>query len=132
MRKDKKKGKGRASADRGTPDSARHAVRRPSRTVPSDDDESYDSTRGMVYGIHSTPAFSMSPAPSRAPSAIIDAVNASDQPLHIQKMQAELEVAEAELRTARMRYEYLNAREQAEKNTNDDGLGYGGAPLGYN
>jgi hypothetical protein len=100
--------------------------------VYSDDEDSYGSGNGMAHSAHPAPTFSMSPNPPRAPSAVIDTVNASDQPLHIQKMQAELEVAEAELRTARVRYEYINAREQAEKYAKNGRLGNGGVHQSYN
>jgi hypothetical protein len=70
----------------------------------------------------------MSPAPPRAPSVIVDAVNASNQPLHVQKLQAELEVAEAELKAARMKYQYIHAKEEAEKDAKRRGSGHSGAP----
>lgn len=48
-----------------------------------------------------------------ARSDIADAVNASKEPLEVQKLQAELEVAEAELKTARLKYQYIQAKEAA-------------------
>jgi hypothetical protein len=39
----------------------------------------------------------------------------SNEPLAVQKLQVELEVAEAELKAARLRYQYIQAREQAEE-----------------
>ncbi|KAH7077165.1 hypothetical protein FB567DRAFT_143635 [Paraphoma chrysanthemicola] len=114
IRKEKIKSKHRYSIERSSPDGSRRTVHRPSRTVQSDDDD-FNNSRNMSFHSHPTPAFSMSPAPFRAPSAIAEAVDASDQPLHVQKMAAELEVAEAELRTARIKMQYIEAREQAEK-----------------
>jgi hypothetical protein len=69
----------------------------------------------------------MSPAPPRAPS-----VNTSDQPLAIQKMQAELEVAEAELKAARLKYQYIHAKEQAEKEAKYGGSGKEATPYALN
>ena len=40
----------------------------------------------------------------------------SNEPLEVQKLQAELEVAEAELKAARLKYQYIQAREAAERN----------------
>lgn len=40
---------------------------------------------------------------------------ASNEPLAVQKLQAELEVAEAELKAARLKYQYIQAKEQAEQ-----------------
>jgi hypothetical protein len=69
----------------------------------------------MIFDARSNPVFSMSPAPSQVPSFIMEEVDASDQPIEVQKMQAELEVAEAELKAARLKHQYLQAKEQAEK-----------------
>lgn len=77
----------------------------------------------MNSRLHPAPSFSMSPAPPRAPS-----VNTSDQPLAIQKMQAELEVAEAELKAARLKYQYIHAKEQAGKEAKYGGSGTEAAP----
>jgi 7,8-dihydro-6-hydroxymethylpterin-pyrophosphokinase len=62
-----------------------------------------------------TPSYSMSPAPFRALSSIVNAVNTSEETLAVQKLQAELEVAEAELRAARLKMQFIEAKEKAEK-----------------
>jgi hypothetical protein len=131
VRKDKTKGKNRYSIERSTPNSSRRSTHRPSRTVQSDDEESNDS-RNMAFHPHPTPSFSMSPGPLRAPSAIAEAVSSSDQPLHVQKMAAELEVAEAELKAARLKYQYIQAKEQAEVEARDGRFGTEGTPRTIN
>ena len=72
----------------------------------------------------------MSPAPGpvRAPSHIANAVNTSNEPLAVQKLQAELEVAEAELKAARLKYQYIQAKEQAESQVKFGGGGTEAAP----
>jgi hypothetical protein len=57
----------------------------------------------------------MSPAPARGRSTIADTVALSNEPREVQKLQAELELAEAELRAARLRNEFIQAKEQAEE-----------------
>lgn len=88
--------------------------RRVSRAISSDEDET-DAT--PVGTLHRRPrsAFSGTPA-APARSDIADAVSASKEPLEVQKLQAELEVAEAELKTARLKYQYIQAKEAAEQN----------------
>lgn len=44
---------------------------------------------------------------------MVASVDTSNEPLEVQKLQAELEVAEAELRAARLKYEYIQAKEAA-------------------
>jgi hypothetical protein len=115
IRAEKGQAKSRYSSERTTSPDARRTFRRPSRIIPSDDDESNGSSHGMVYGSRSNPVFSMSPGPSHVPAFIRDEVDASNEPLEVQKMKAELEVAEAELKAARLRHEYVQAKERAEK-----------------
>lgn len=43
-------------------------------------------------------------------------MSTSNEPLEVQKLQAELEVAEAELNAARLKYQYIQAKEAAERN----------------
>jgi len=64
----------------------------------------------------------------RAPSHIVQAVNASDEPLEAQQLQAELEVAEAELKTARLKMMYIQTREKAAKQAKYGGGGTQAAP----
>jgi len=47
-------------------------------------------------------------------SEIAAAVSASSESLSVQKLQAELEVAEAELKAARLKYQYIQAKEADE------------------
>lgn len=54
--------------------------------------------------------------PGSTVSDIAEAVSMSNEPLEVQKLQAELEVAEAELKAARLKYQYIQAREAAERN----------------
>lgn len=51
-----------------------------------------------------------------ARSDLIEAVHAYNEPLEVQKLQAELEVAEAELKAARLKYQYIQAKEAADRN----------------
>lgn len=53
----------------------------------------------------------------------IEDADTSNEPLAVQKLQAELEVAEAELKTARLKYQYLQAKEQAENESMYGGSG---------
>ncbi|KAF2034786.1 hypothetical protein EK21DRAFT_43156, partial [Setomelanomma holmii] len=115
LRKENSNSRNRYSVDRATPSSSRRSIHRPRRTVESEGEESSDS-RGKCMP-HPTPSFSMSPGPIRAPSAIVEAFNASSEPLHVQKMAAELELAEAELKAARVKFAYVQAKEQAEAET---------------
>lgn len=57
----------------------------------------------------------MSPAPQGVQLYQTEAINSSNEPIAVLKLAAELEVAEAELKAARLKYQYLHAREQAEK-----------------
>ncbi|KAL6709715.1 hypothetical protein ACN47E_001144 [Coniothyrium glycines] len=108
--------------------STRHnsVARRASRTVYSDREESSSPARGVPIFHHPTPSFSHPSAPI---PAHVQAVDNSTEPLAVQKLQAELELAEAELRAARLKYAYIQAKEQAEQETydgrkNDIGSGY--------
>lgn len=71
----------------------------------------------------------MSPAPVQAvqalPSAIVASINQSKEPLHVQKLQAELEVAESELRIGRLRLAFIAAKEEADQEAKFGG-GVGG------
>ncbi|KAF1942719.1 hypothetical protein EJ02DRAFT_160242 [Clathrospora elynae] len=110
IRKDKssKKRLDRAS---GTPAPSRLAMHRTSRAINSD-----DSSDGISLHPHRAPAFSVSPGPHGANMYAVEAANpSSNEPLAVQKLQAELEVAEAELKAARLKYQYIQAREQAEE-----------------
>jgi hypothetical protein len=74
----------------------------------------------MSFQAQPTPSFSMSPAPARLSSAIVEEVNNSNVPVGVQKLQAELEVAEAELKAARLKHQFLAAKEAAEKEAKSD------------
>lgn len=65
----------------------------------------------------------MSPSHSRAQPDYMKAVDASNEPLDVQRLAAELDVAEAELKTARLKYQYIQAREEAEKKAHGGSLG---------
>jgi hypothetical protein len=122
MRVEKNKGrsKSRYSSERATPTSTRRTIRRPSRRVDSDDEDfngDFNDAWAMSFQqhMHPTPSFSMSPAPARLPAAIVEEVDNSNVPVGVQKLQAELEVAEAELKAARLKHTYLEAKEAAER-----------------
>jgi hypothetical protein len=74
--------------------------RRVSRAIQSDDEDIED----------------LRARPRSTVSDIADAVSMSNEPLEVQKLQAELEVAEAELKAARLKYQYIQAKEAAERN----------------
>lgn len=57
------------------------------------------------------------------PVETVDPVDTSGQPIAVQKLQAELEVAEAELKTARVKWQYLQVKEQMEQETMYGGNG---------
>ncbi len=60
------------------------------------------------------PRSSLSGTPGAlARSDIASAVDTSNEPLEVQKLQAELEVAEAELKAARLKYQFIQAKEAA-------------------
>ncbi|KAF1929870.1 uncharacterized protein M421DRAFT_4300 [Didymella exigua CBS 183.55] len=95
------------SAERSTPG------RRASRAIQSDEDEIEEFRTGPL---RARPRFSVSTTPGAlARSDIAEAVSASNEPLEVQKLQAELEVAEAELRAARLKYQYIQAKEATER-----------------
>lgn len=75
-------------------------------------------------GSYHTPAFSHSPGPHSAHLFHVESVEESDETLAVQKLQAELEVAEAELKAARLKYQYLQAKEQAEQMYGGTGTEY--------
>ncbi|KAF9692550.1 hypothetical protein EKO04_009607 [Ascochyta lentis] len=86
-------------------------ARRKNRVVASDEDESDDAHFGAM---RNRPRSTFSTTPGAfARSDIADAVNTSNEPLEVQKLQAELEVAEAELRAARLKYQYIQAKKAA-------------------
>jgi hypothetical protein len=62
----------------------------------------------------------------------VECVNTSNEPLAVQKLQAELEVAEAELNAARIRYQYIQAKEAAEKEKQYGGMGSRDTPHTFN
>ncbi|KAJ4346298.1 hypothetical protein N0V95_005508 [Ascochyta clinopodiicola] len=99
----------RETTDRGTPGIFRRGH---NRTVASDDDD--DNTRFHAMGARPRSRFSPTPQ-ALTRSDIADAVNTSNEPLEVQKLQAELELAEAELRAARLKYQYIQAKEAAGK-----------------
>ncbi|CAE7201930.1 hypothetical protein CFE70_008346 [Pyrenophora teres f. teres 0-1] len=90
-------------------------TQRQSRIISSDDEASVNSPDARSLYAHTTPAFSVSPGPSTAHMYNMELEPASNEPLAVQKLQAELEVAEAELKAARLKYQYIQAREQAER-----------------
>jgi hypothetical protein len=53
----------------------------------------------------------------------IETADTCNEPVAVQKLQAELEVAEAELKAARLKYQYLQAKEQAENESLYGGSG---------
>ncbi|KNG49192.1 hypothetical protein TW65_04173 [Stemphylium lycopersici] len=112
----------------GTPNSGRHSTNRLTRTVLTDDDEEFvESSRPRLHLSPTTPAFFISPDPQCGNFYGADATDTSNEPLAVQKLQAELELAEAELKSARLKYQYLHAREQAENESmyGDNGTGEG-------
>ncbi|KAI1664651.1 hypothetical protein L13192_10770 [Pyrenophora tritici-repentis] len=96
-----------------TPISGR--TQRQPQIMSSDDEASVNSPDARsLYG-HTTPALSVSPGSSTAHVYNMELEPASNEPLAVQKLQAELEVAEAELKAARLRHQYLQAKEQAKQ-----------------
>lgn len=81
--------------------------------ISSDEDE----VESTVFGsLPARPRLTFSETPSALThSDIAAAVSASKEPLAVQKLQAELEVAEAELKSARLRHQYIQAKEAAER-----------------
>ena len=132
---------GRFIADTRSPSINHHAPPRlKRRAVPSDSDSSNDprmavklpssdSQHDEKFGRRRrrhppNPHYSPSPVPALAPApapapepvpAYVYEVDTSTEPLAVQKMAAELDVAEAELRAARLKYAYIQAKEQAER-----------------
>lgn len=93
------------SAERSTPG------RRVNRAIQSDDDEIEEQRT-----VCACPRSAVSATPGAlACSDIAEAVSMSNEPLEVQKLQAELEVAEAELKAARLKYQYIQAKEAAER-----------------
>ena len=77
---------------------------------------------------YSQSAYSHSPAPNGAQVFHVESVDNSNEPLTVQKLQAELEVAEAELKAARLKYQYIQVKEQAEQEALYGGAGTENAP----
>lgn len=105
-----KRRKIRASSERSSPGIRN---RRASRTIFSDEDETEDARNNTVQD-RPRSTFSLTPG-AIARSNIADAVNTSNEPLEVQKLQAELEVAEAELKAARLKYRFIQAKEASER-----------------
>ncbi|KAL5121903.1 hypothetical protein ACEQ8H_000119 [Pleosporales sp. CAS-2024a] len=116
-RKEKPKRHGGNARQRDVSVSSRPSVRRASRVVDSDGEDAHGSSYTMAYHPqgHHTPSFSMSPVPDRMPSAVPSSIAHSDQPIEVQKLAAELEVAEAELKAARIRMAYTQALEKQQR-----------------
>ncbi|KAI4951323.1 hypothetical protein J4E91_004032 [Alternaria rosae] len=121
QRHDKRAKKRERSVRTSTTPSGRGIAIRRSRTIVSEDEEDYTSSPGTQSLLaHPTSAFSVSPGPQEArmyPVKTVDPVDTSGQPIAVQKLQAELEVAEAELKAARVKWQYLQAKEQMEQET---------------
>jgi hypothetical protein len=84
------------------------------RIIQSDED---DIEEIRTSPVRARPRSSVSATPDAlARSDIAEAVSMSNEPLEVQKLQAELEVAEAELKAARLKYQYIQAKEVAERN----------------
>ncbi|KAJ8107818.1 hypothetical protein OPT61_g8598 [Boeremia exigua] len=84
------------------------------RTIPSDDE---DAEAAPFDNMRTRPRSSFSATPgSTALSDVANIVDSSGESLEVQKLQAELEVAEAELKAARLKYQYIQAKEAAESN----------------
>ncbi|KAF2854760.1 hypothetical protein T440DRAFT_464904 [Plenodomus tracheiphilus IPT5] len=120
------------SEDRGTSilsnrslrrSSSHNRRRRETRVIPSDGEDSYGSPGAPPVYPRSTPRYSVTPAPHSAQPDYMAEVNASNEPLAVQRLAAELEVAEAELKAARLKYQYIQAREQAEQEGASRGSG---------
>ncbi|KAH7559939.1 hypothetical protein J3E72DRAFT_272461 [Bipolaris maydis] len=99
-----------------TPNNGRHIANHGNRPVLTDEDDDEDvssvrSSRARSLLTHPAPAFSLSPGPRAGSTCEVDVSNES---LAVQKLQAELDVAEAELKAARLKYQYIQAKEQAE------------------
>lgn len=118
--------------DRSTPMSNPRNIRRASRTVHSDREDSVDSARGISFPPRSVSAFSTTPGPPRAQLYTFEEDAISEEPLAVQKLQAELEVAEAELKAARLKYQYIQAREKAENEAKYGGTGTENEPHTFN
>jgi hypothetical protein len=115
----------RSTRTSATPEGRHSAIRRPTRTILTDDEDFISSSGGRSLLPHPTPAFSVSPGPQGGRIYPVETADTSNEPVAVQKLQAELEVAEAELKAARLKYQYLQAKEQAE---NESMYGDSGTP----
>ncbi|KAB2100967.1 hypothetical protein AG0111_0g10850 [Alternaria gaisen] len=113
----------RSTRTSATPEGRHSAIRRPTRTILTDDEDSITSSGGRSLLPHPTPAFSVSPGPQGGRIYPVETADTSNEPVAVQKLQAELEVAEAELKAARLKYQYLQAKEQAENESMYGGSG---------
>lgn len=96
-----------------TPMSGR--THRKPRVVSSDDEASGHSPDPQSFYGHATPAISVSSGPSNAHMYSVELEPVSNMPLAVQKLAAELEVAEAELKASRLKLQYIDALEQAQQ-----------------
>lgn len=108
-RKDKHADKRQRMREPSTPDGRFRNI-----VISDEDEDETNATRASVSLDRRRSAFSGTPT-AFSHSEITDAVDASTEPLEVQKLQAELEVAEAELRAARLKYQYIQAKEAAER-----------------
>lgn len=116
-------------ADRHTPDvrrDTRHSSMQ-SAKMPAKGAEGSVSSFVMPSG--QTSALSPPPVPTRS---VTHSIDTSKEPLAVLRLQAELEVAEAELKTARLRYQYIQAKEMAEMETeSSSGVGTEDSPRSF-
>ncbi|KAI8935812.1 hypothetical protein NX059_007329 [Plenodomus lindquistii] len=112
------------SEDRGTSifsnrsnhrEASHNRRRRERRVIASDGEDSSNAADAPPVYPPSSSHYSMTPAPRATQPEYMQEVDDSSEPLAVQRLAAELEVAEAELKAARLKYEYIQAREQAEQ-----------------
>ncbi|CBX90417.1 hypothetical protein LEMA_P065430.1 [Plenodomus lingam JN3] len=90
--------------------------------LQSDGEESYGSPTPRSAHPRRISSYSTTPAPNAVQPSHSGQVDASNEPLAVQKLAAELEVAEAELKAARAKFEYIQARELAEQQLKQQAL----------
>lgn len=111
--------------DRTTPNNSPWVARRTSRVIDSDNEDRVAPISSNPHPPHMVPVLTSVTTPSDVRVPRNDPIPRSEEPLAVQKLQAELEVAEAELRASRLKFQYIEALERAQKEAQHGGKGPG-------
>lgn len=114
IEKNRHSDKHRRSTHRDESEVSNYSHRRPAFTVDESEASDVAAPRPSMHRHRDGGVAPPHRESSQDQSAMRAAVDCSTLPLYVQKMEAELEVAEAELRAARLKHAYIQAKEKAQ------------------